>query len=123
MDAFEMKEHNQPTRKISSIIWNVLTVLVLLMVLCLGAFFLMILLNPSSSLNLLPAANPPRYHFVPHGDPNIPVCPAGNLDARADARANCHGTTAANPHPRAHGNPLQPLHPYANRNGDRRRGC
>ena len=39
MDAFEMNEQTQPTRKISSLIWNVLTVLVLLMVVCLiGGF-------------------------------------------------------------------------------------
>jgi hypothetical protein len=69
MDAFEMKEQNQPTRKISSIIWNVLTVLVLLMVLCLGAFFLMILLNPSSSLNLFPPPTLPATISFPTATP------------------------------------------------------
>ena len=69
MDAFEMKEQNQPTRKISSIIWNVLTVLVLLMVLCLGAFFLMILLNPSSSLNLFPPPTLPAMISFPTATP------------------------------------------------------
>ena len=123
MDAFEMKEQNQPTRKISSIIWNVLTVLVLLMVLCLGAFFLMILLNPSSSLNLFPPPTLPATISFPTATPTSQFALPPTWTPEPTRGANCHGNTAANPHPRAHGNPLQPLHPYANRNGDRRRGC
>ena len=60
MDAFEMKEQNQPTRKVSSLIWNVLTVLVLLMVVCLAAFFLMILAFSSSDSALAASFGRPR---------------------------------------------------------------
>jgi hypothetical protein len=65
MDAFELNEQDRPTRKISSIIWNVLTVLVLLMVLCLGVFFLMILLNPKTPMNLFPPPTLPATISLP----------------------------------------------------------
>ena len=65
MDAFEMNEQEQPPRKISSIIWNVLTVLVLLMVVCLAAFFMMILFNPNSQLNLFPPPTLPATISFP----------------------------------------------------------
>jgi hypothetical protein len=65
MDAFEMNEQTQPTRKISSLIWNVLTVLVLLMVVCLVGGFLLILMNPSSQLNLFPPPTLPATISFP----------------------------------------------------------
>jgi hypothetical protein len=65
MDAFEMNEQDQPTRKVSSIIWNVLTVIVLLMVVCLAAFFLMILLRPNSPMNLFPPPTLPATITFP----------------------------------------------------------
>jgi len=65
MDAFEMNEQNQPTRKISSLIWNVLTVLVLLMVVCLVGGFLLILMNPNSQLNLFPPPTLPATISFP----------------------------------------------------------
>ena len=65
MDAFDMNEQDQPTHKTSSIVWNVLTVLVLLIALCLGVFFLTILLNPTSQLNLFPPPTLPAAISFP----------------------------------------------------------
>lgn len=65
MDTFEMNEQTQPPRKISSLIWNTLTVLVLLMVVCLAGFFLLILLNPNSQLNLFPPPTLPAAISFP----------------------------------------------------------
>jgi hypothetical protein len=52
MDAFDYVETQQtPRRNISGLVFNILTVLVLIGVLCVGATFLMIFLNPQGAFN------------------------------------------------------------------------
>jgi hypothetical protein len=54
MDAFDYADAQKaPSRSISALVWNILTVLVLLSAICIGAVFLMIFLNPNSNLNPL----------------------------------------------------------------------
>lgn len=69
MDAFEFQDQSQPSRSVSSIVWNVLTVLVLLMVLCVVAGFLMIFLNPNSQLNIFPPPTLPAAAEMPTATP------------------------------------------------------
>lgn len=56
MDAFETVETPRPRRRrrSSPFIWNVLTGILLLICLCAGLFYLMIFVNPYSSLNPFP---------------------------------------------------------------------
>lgn len=65
MDAFELQEQTKPTRKVSDLIWNVLTVLVLLAVLCVVAGFLVIFTNPYSQWNLFPPPTLPPTISLP----------------------------------------------------------
>jgi hypothetical protein len=52
MDAFDYADAQKaPSRSISALVWNILTVLVLLSAVCIGAVFLMIFTNPNSALN------------------------------------------------------------------------
>ena len=123
MDAFEMNEQTQPTRKISSIIWNVLTVLVLLMVLCLGAFFLMILLNPNSQLNLFPPPTLPAAISFPTATPTSQFAlpptwtPEPTLEPTLTDTPQPTHTRPPPPKPPSASSPLRPP------NGDCRRGC
>jgi hypothetical protein len=56
MESFDVQEaRTVPRRKRSfDVVWNVLTVIMLLATLCVGGYVLMIFLNPASSLNLYP---------------------------------------------------------------------
>ena len=52
MDAFDYADAQKaPSRSISALVWNILTVLVLLSAVCIGAVFLMIFTDPNSALN------------------------------------------------------------------------
>ncbi len=54
MDAFDYADAQKaPSRSMSSLVWNILTALVLLSGLCVGIVFLMIFVNPKSSFNPL----------------------------------------------------------------------
>jgi hypothetical protein len=54
MDAFDYADAQKaPSRSMSSLVWNILTVLVLISALCIGAVYVMIFTNPNSSLNPL----------------------------------------------------------------------
>jgi hypothetical protein len=54
MDAFDYADAQKaPNRSISALVWNILTVLVLLSAICIGVVFLMIFINPNSGLNPL----------------------------------------------------------------------
>jgi hypothetical protein len=55
---YDFDDRPRPARKASNIIWNVLTVLILVSVVCLAGGFLMIFLNPYSGLNPFPPAAP-----------------------------------------------------------------
>lgn len=57
MDAFEYAETQEAAhtpRKTSGLVWNILTVLVLLSTLCVGGIFVSIFLNPNSAINPFP---------------------------------------------------------------------
>ena len=52
MDVFDYADAQKaPSRSTSALVWNILTVLVLLGALCIGGVYLMIFTNPNSSLN------------------------------------------------------------------------
>lgn len=64
MDSFDYQEYTQPTRSVSDLVWNTLTVLVLFSVLCVALGFLMIFINPTSSFNPFPPPTlPPTIVF------------------------------------------------------------
>jgi hypothetical protein len=69
MDDFDYLEEDRPARSGGAIVWNVLTVLVLLAVLCLGSVFLMIFANPASGLNLFPPPTEPQALALPTHTP------------------------------------------------------
>ena len=56
MDAYLYDEHTQTQRKSSALLWNILTGIVLLMMLCASGVFLTIFFNPQSSFNPFPPA-------------------------------------------------------------------
>ena len=58
-----------PSRNIGSIIWSVLTVLILLLTVCVVGIFLTIYTNPSSSLNLFPPPTMPPPARLPTETP------------------------------------------------------
>jgi hypothetical protein len=71
MDAFDYNDDLavDNTRKTSAIIWNILTVLVLLTVLCVAGVFLMIFLNPTGSINPFPKPTLPAVAELPTSTP------------------------------------------------------
>jgi hypothetical protein len=83
MDSYEISEVKEPKRRIrsSGTVWNVLTILVLVTLLCVVSFFVLIFINPNSSLNPFPPPtfNPadatatftvtPRFTLVPSWTP------------------------------------------------------
>jgi hypothetical protein len=71
MDAFDYNDElaaDKP-RKTSDIIWNILTVVVLLTVLCVVGVFLMIFLNPYGALNPFPKPTLPVLAELPTSTP------------------------------------------------------
>lgn len=64
MDAFDYADvaKASPPRSTSAVVWNLLTVLVLLVMLCLAGYFLLIFVNPFSAVNPLP---PPTEEPLP----------------------------------------------------------
>jgi hypothetical protein len=60
-DVFDYQEEDDPGTKtdIGALAWNILTILVLLTAVCIGSIFLMIFINPSSSLNPFPPPTQP----------------------------------------------------------------
>ena len=64
MDDFDYKEPTNTRSSIWAMILNVLTVAVLIATLCIGGFFLVIFVNPQSSINPFPPATlPPELEF------------------------------------------------------------
>jgi hypothetical protein len=61
MDSFEVSEVKEPHNRKgnSETVWNVLTILVLVALLCVVSFFVLIFINPNSSLNPFP---PPTFN-------------------------------------------------------------
>jgi hypothetical protein len=61
MDSFDLKpERSKVNRK--SLLWNVLTVVVLMSVCCLGYYFVTVFQNPNSSLNFFPPPSLPTLY-------------------------------------------------------------
>jgi hypothetical protein len=83
MDSYEISEVKGPQRRKKTVgrVWNVLTVLVLVTLLCVVSVFILIFINPNSSLNPFPPStmNPalatatatvtPRFTLVPSWTP------------------------------------------------------
>lgn len=65
MDPFDFKEEVQPARRISSLIINVLTVLLLIGTLCVAGVVLALLVNPTSSINPFPPSTLPPLMSTP----------------------------------------------------------
>jgi hypothetical protein len=53
-DYYEEEDERQTKANRNSMVWNILTILVLITALCVGGIFLVIFLNPQSSLNPFP---------------------------------------------------------------------
>lgn len=93
MDSFDYNEHNSPTRRIFTLLLNVLTILVLLSVVCVVTVFLMIFINPNNPINpfppqviptaiSLPTATPtPRNLLPPTWTPSPTVPPSATATA------------------------------------------
>lgn len=64
-----LDDQPQPSGSTSGVIFNVLTVLVLIMVLCIAAGFLAIFINPNSALNPFPPPTLPAALAFPTGTP------------------------------------------------------
>jgi hypothetical protein len=77
MDEFDYKEQTRPTYATGDLVWNTLTVVVLLAALGVGAFFLAIFINPQSGLNLFPPPTLPAALAFPTATPT----PRGLLPA------------------------------------------
>lgn len=71
MDAFDYNEELavENVRNTSAIIWNVLTAIVVLMVLCVGGVFLVVFLNPNTSINPFPPPTLPAVAELPTSTP------------------------------------------------------
>jgi hypothetical protein len=65
MDSFDYQDHTQPSRNISALVWNILTVLILLLTICVGLGFLMIFINPASAFNPFPPPTIPPTLGLP----------------------------------------------------------
>jgi hypothetical protein len=73
MDSYEFSDAPQPPprRKTSTLLWNVLTILVLVTILCVVSIFFLIFVDPNSNLNpfppptLFPSMAPPTFTVTP----------------------------------------------------------
>ncbi len=65
MDDFELKPERKSRFNAKSLIWNILTILVLLGIACLGWYFVTIFLNPNSPLNPFPPKPLPTLYKSP----------------------------------------------------------
>ena len=64
MDAFDYADAREtPAPSTSALIWNILTVAILIMVLCVAAVFLLFFINPNNSMNPFPP--PTQIQAVP----------------------------------------------------------
>lgn len=65
MEDFDYLEQAHPKRNVGAMVWNVLTVLLLLATLCVGTVYLMIFMNPYSPMNLFPPPTLPPTLALP----------------------------------------------------------
>jgi hypothetical protein len=95
MDSYDIFEANKPSRKKrpTGLVWNVLTILILVSILCIVSVFILIFIDPNSNLNPFPppTLNPayatatitvtPRFTLVPSWTPTnvitqVPATPS-----------------------------------------------
>ncbi len=69
MDPFDYKEEVQPARRISSLILNILTILLLLGTLCVAGVLLTVFINPTAGINPFPPATLPSLISLPTATP------------------------------------------------------
>jgi hypothetical protein len=69
MDPFDYKEDVHPARRISTLIFNVLTALFLLGTVCVAGLLLILLINPASGINPYPPATLPSLVGFPTATP------------------------------------------------------
>jgi len=65
MDSFDYQDNTQPTRSVSALVWNTLTVVVLLAAVCVALVVLMLFVNPSSAFNPFPPPTLPVAISLP----------------------------------------------------------
>jgi hypothetical protein len=70
MDPFEFRDEAvQPARNTSAIVWNILTVIVILIALCIAGVFAIVLINPQVSYNPFPPPTLPALVAFPSATP------------------------------------------------------
>ena len=98
MDGYEISEVKEPRRRKrpSGVVWNVLTILVLVTILCVATVFILIYIDPNSNLNPFPPAtsNPalatatvtviPRFTLVPTWTPTAVIIQATGTPVPTD---------------------------------------
>jgi hypothetical protein len=71
MDMLDYDDEDQPTRSRQSLIWNILTGLALLGVLCVAGLFILIFTNPYSRYNPFPPPSLPVAMALPTATPTL----------------------------------------------------
>ncbi len=80
MDLNEVSDVKNPPRqkKPAARVWNILTILILIALFCVLSYFILIFLNPNSSLNPFPppTLNPALYTLTPSVTPRFTLVPS-----------------------------------------------
>jgi hypothetical protein len=71
MDTFDFNDTPQPARSASGIIWNILTILILLGTICMAGVFALIFVNPYTSINPFPPPTLPAALTFPTATPTL----------------------------------------------------
>lgn len=70
MDPFDYRDEAvRPTPNTSAMVWNILTIIVILMALCLAAIFILVFINPQVSFNPFPPPTLPVLASFPTATP------------------------------------------------------
>jgi hypothetical protein len=73
MENFDYNHSPQPARKASALVFNVLTVVILITTICLAGVFISIFINPNSGLNPFPPPTLPVAISLPSATPTFGV--------------------------------------------------
>lgn len=95
MDSFDYQDHTQPARNVSNLVWNTLTILVLLTVFCVVVGFLIIFIDPASGYNPFPPPTLPPTIALP----TITPTPRTVLPATWTPGPTDEPTTTSSPRP------------------------
>jgi hypothetical protein len=71
MDTFDFNDTPQPKRSTGGIIWNILTIIILLGAICMAAVFAVIFVNPYSGINPFPPPTLPAALTFPTATPTL----------------------------------------------------